>query len=93
MRVLLYSFIAALAILATAYGSRSKLSPVKASDPVDVRLAGEGAYRDGLYLGRLDRQRRAAEHPAWARWNAEEDRKLFVRGYEMGYRSEKTPRL
>ena len=88
MRVLLYSSLAALAILATAYGSRSTLSSVKPPDQVDIRLAGEGAYRDGLYLGRLDRQHRKAEHPAWARWNAAKDRKLFVQGYEVGYRNE-----
>lgn len=88
MKALLYSFLAALVILVTAHGSRSKPSSVKPPGEVDVRLAGEGAYRDGLYLGRLDRQHRKAEHPAWARWSAAKDRELFVQGYEAGYRNE-----
>ena len=48
-------------------------------------FATEGAFRDGLYLGK-----RAADHGepqriAIGRWSAEHDRLLFAAGYRRGY--------
>jgi len=51
----------------------------------EARLATDGAFRDGLYLGKL-----AAKHgqplcPAVGRWSSERDRSLFTAGYRRGY--------
>lgn len=55
--------------------------------PVDLEasFAADGAFRDGLYLGKL-----AAEHgdpirPAIGRWSAYQDRSMFTAGYYRGY--------
>jgi hypothetical protein len=46
----------------------------------------DGAYRDGLYLGRLDAQAGRVSRPAVARWSRETDRDMFRAGYEEGFR-------
>jgi hypothetical protein len=51
-----------------------------------VRFATDGAFRDGLYLGKLAAQSGAASHPAIGRWSREQDRSSFVAGYRQGYR-------
>ena len=48
--------------------------------------AGDGAFRDGMYLGTLDARHRELPHFAVARWSTERDRQSFVRGYKQGYR-------
>lgn len=52
----------------------------------DARLALDGAYRDGLYLGRSAAQRRQPFRPPAGRWGNEADRASFVAGYRRGYR-------
>jgi hypothetical protein len=44
-----------------------------------------GAYRDGLYLGRLTAQRGRPHHVASGRWATADDRALFTAGYDQGY--------
>jgi hypothetical protein len=44
-----------------------------------------GAYRDGMYLGRLAAKDGEAPHIASGRWSADEDRASFSAGYEHGY--------
>src|SRR6202140_1062063 len=38
------------------------------SESFDARLAADGAFRDGLYLGKLDRPAKNPMHPAVGRW-------------------------
>jgi hypothetical protein len=45
----------------------------------------EGAFRDGLFLARLDVQNGRAPHLATGRWSTSSDRALFVAGYQQGY--------
>lgn len=85
MRFTLYSGIAAFAILASVYGSGPVFRSRSASHPVEIKLAGEAAYRDGLYLGRLDRQNDKAAKAALGRWSTDKDRKLFLKGYTVAY--------
>lgn len=51
----------------------------------EARFAADGAFRDGLYLGRLTAQRGAPMHIACGRWATAADRGLFVAGFQQGY--------
>lgn len=53
---------------------------------VDSSQEINAAYRDGLYLGKLDGQEGRKAKPSVGRWNAEADRVSFTAGYEKGYR-------
>lgn len=53
----------------------------------DVQHASDAAFRDGLFLGKLDASKRAAQHVSLGRWVTEHDRSSFRSGYEAGYRS------
>ena len=48
-------------------------------------LDGNGAFRDGLYLGRLAARQGAPMHIASGRWATAADRNSFVAGFLHGY--------
>ena len=52
---------------------------------VDAQLAADGAFRDGLYLGKLAAERGRPLHPLTGRWSSDKDRASFVAGYRRGY--------
>lgn len=52
----------------------------------EARLDADGAFRDGLYLGRLAAESGQPLHPATARWSTEQDRATFTAGYHRGYK-------
>jgi hypothetical protein len=45
----------------------------------------DGAFRDGLYLGRLAAESSGEPHVAIGRWATLEDRTSFTAGYQRGY--------
>lgn len=45
-----------------------------------------GAFRDGLYLGKLAARNGEQPHIAIARWATDKDRAAFREGYERGFR-------
>lgn len=47
--------------------------------------ASDGAFRDGVYLARLDARLGRAAHLRSGRWNNDRDRASFVAGYEKEY--------
>jgi len=51
----------------------------------NVAQINDGAFRDGLYLGRLAAERGAEPHVAIGRWATLEDRTSFTTGYQRGY--------
>lgn len=55
------------------------------SQTADAQLAADGAFRDGLYLGKLSAERGRPMHPMTGRWSTEKDRASFVAGYRRGY--------
>ena len=69
------------AMLAT--GNRTVASSVNA----EASLAVDGAFRDGLYLGKLAAERGQALRPPIGRWSTDRDRSLFAAGYRCGYQS------
>jgi hypothetical protein len=84
MRLSLYSVVAVLIAFAMAY----KVQPTRRANPLVPSVATmmtEGAYRDGLYLGRLHRKQGLPSHPAVGRWSRQSDRQLFATGYSRGY--------
>jgi hypothetical protein len=51
----------------------------------DARYAADGAFRDGLYLGKLAAEAGQRLRPAIGRWSTEQDRAMFTDGYWRGY--------
>jgi hypothetical protein len=50
-------------------------------------MATDGAYRDGLYLGKLTAQSGLPPVPPTGRWATERDRASFLAGYRRGFNS------
>ena len=51
----------------------------------DAQFASDGAFRDGLYLGKLAAESGRPLHPLTGRWSSEKDRASFAAGYQRGY--------
>ena len=51
----------------------------------ESRLALDGAYRDGLYIGQLAAKTGRRSRPPIGRWSGETDRASFLAGYEHAY--------
>ena len=85
MRLSLYSVLAVLILFGVVYKVRPTAPNWQTSSPV-ARATIEGAYRDGLYLGSLQRKQGLPPHAATGRWRRESDRHLFETGYARGYR-------
>jgi len=64
-----------------AFSNRS----VQAAPTTGAQFATDGAFRDGLYLGKLAAQGGHVQLPAIGRWSTERDRAMFIVGYERGY--------
>jgi hypothetical protein len=58
---------------------------VKPDTTAEARFAADGAFRDGLYLGKLSAENGRAPRPAIGRWSTEHDRSMFMAGYRRGY--------
>ena len=59
---------------------------------VDAEKANVAAYRDGLYLGKLDSERGDDPHVAVGRWSNASHRTAFAEGYSEGYTGGDTAR-
>jgi hypothetical protein len=82
------SYLYALALV-TCVGTTAMLAVsnhnVKSNPGVESGFASDGAFRDGLYLGRLAAESGQAPRPAIGRWSADQDRSMFAAGYRRGY--------
>ena len=69
------------------FGGTAAMLP-NPSQPIqrDVTQASSGAFRDGLYLGKLAAERGSRFHLLSGRWATAGDRELFAAGYQQGYR-------
>lgn len=52
---------------------------------MNVAQVADGAFRDGLYLGKLAGERGVESHAPIGRWARAEDRASFKAGYQRGY--------
>jgi hypothetical protein len=64
-----------------SYTNRSAISAPNSEASFDR----EGAFRDGLYLGKLAAAHGEPRRPAIGRWSDDRDRLLFAAGYRRGY--------
>jgi len=84
-KLLTFALAIAVSLGTTAIVSYSNRSAISAPNS-EASFDREGAFRDGLYLGKL-----AAAHgeprrrPAIGRWSDDRDRLLFAAGYHRGY--------
>jgi hypothetical protein len=69
---------------ATATQTPAGIAQVAPSDQ-NVALATNAAYRDGLFQGRLARERGTKPHIAVGRWSSDDDRAAFSVAYERAY--------
>lgn len=58
---------------------------------IEAQAATDGAFRDGLYLGKLARAANAENRPPIGRWSNASDRASFARGYRQGYDAAGSP--
>jgi hypothetical protein len=58
---------------------------VKQGANAEIRFASDGAFRDGLYLGRLAAEAGRPLRPTIGRWSTDQDRSMFTVGYRRGY--------
>jgi hypothetical protein len=61
--------------------------PASLDTNVNAAQATNAAFRDGLYLGRLEAERGSESHVASGRWARNQDRISFAAGYQQGYNS------
>ena len=71
-----------LSATATVAFSNRKMQSVPSPE---AQYAADGAFRDGLYLGKLAAQSGHVQLPAIGRWSTDEYRAMFIVGYERGY--------
>jgi hypothetical protein len=55
---------------------------------IAAQQAGDGAFRDGLYLGKLARRANSPMNAPIGRWSTEKDRASFLAGYRQGFNEE-----
>jgi hypothetical protein len=82
----LFAYALAIAVLlgtSALLGNSSRVASTEESR--EARLATDGAFRDGIFVGRLSAQWGQPPRPAVGRWSSERDRASFVAGYQRGY--------
>jgi hypothetical protein len=79
-------------IVAVTFGAATVMLTVRAAHPTKIvrgnttqTTDGDGAFRDGVYLGKLDAESGRKPHLSIGRWNTAPDRASFVAGYQQGY--------
>jgi hypothetical protein len=74
-------------VLALGVTATLAISPgnAKPTTPSEALLANDGAFRDGLYLGKLAAEGGQQSRLAIGRWSTEQDRSQFAAGYRRGY--------
>jgi hypothetical protein len=77
--------LACLVSLTTTALLSNRAHSIGPSSRAERELAADGAFRDGLYLGRLAAQGGKAFRPPIGRWSNEKDRASFTAGYRRGY--------
>jgi hypothetical protein len=86
MKPLHYVLVIATAIAAIAASGRGPATQVSPSQISSVAAhATDGAFRDGMFIGQMDRSRALPPHVASGRWTTPADRQSFSQGYEQGY--------
>ncbi len=85
-RASLYASIAVVVLGAPTALLTTRAARVSQFETNNDAQAMDAAFRDGLYLGKLDAQQGRKQHLSIGRWNTAKDRASFVAGYQQGYR-------
>ena len=80
-----FTYAAIVIVLGATAMLASSSRNVTASAGVEARFAADGAFRDGLYLGKLAAEGGRPSRPATGRWSNDQDRSRFTAGYRRGY--------
>jgi len=84
MKSLCFAVLIAFSIVVAAISS-GQSTAVQPSAAANAQRVADGAYRDGLFVGKLHRRLGRQEHIIWGRWNSGQDRQSFTEGYSAGY--------
>jgi hypothetical protein len=82
-KILTFALALAVSLGTTAVLANSR--PAARQRQRDEQRATDGAFRDGLYVGRLAAESRRPLSPQIGRWSSDRDRSSFVAGYRRGY--------
>ena len=82
MKKITLGALALLVMTASAFTLRNG----SAAQGTTPNMASNGAFRDGLYLGKLTGENGDQYRIAMGRWSKAEDRKSFAAGYGQGYK-------
>ena len=78
-------YVLVIALSAGSAATVQKVMRTKADSKLSASMHTNGAFRDGLYLGKLAARNGEQPHVAIARWATDEDRSAFREGYERGF--------
>jgi len=78
-------YVLVIALSAGSAATVQKVRRTKANPDIPPSVDANGAFRDGLYLGKLAARKGEQPHVAIARWARDEDRAAFREGYERGF--------
>jgi hypothetical protein len=82
----IFTFTLAFAVcLGTAAVLANRRHAAASAQSVEAQRATDGAFRDGLYVGRLAAEQGRPLRPQIGRWSNDRDRASFVAGYRRGY--------
>jgi hypothetical protein len=84
-KISIYGLVVAACLGTTAMLASGSNERVSSSAGADAHLAADGAYRDGLHLGKLAAEAGQPLRPAIGRWSTEQDRAMFAEGCRRGY--------
>jgi hypothetical protein len=79
-----YAFVIVICLGTTALLATSGRT-IRPSEGSEAQFAVDGAFRDGLYLGRLAAERGELMRPSVGRWSTAQNRSMFSVGYRRGY--------
>jgi hypothetical protein len=84
-RVFSYVMTAILSVGLTLVGEGAMRAPKTRTE--NVTPLTDGAFRDGLYMARLDIENHREPHISIGRWSSDKDRASYVAGYRQAYAS------
>ena len=83
-KIFTLALVVAVAYATTAMFANNRLA-VPQHPSADAPMANDGAFRDGIYVGRLAAEAGRPKQPQIGRWSSAADRASFVSGYQRGY--------
>lgn len=80
----MHRFLTALLATGLAFTGAIAIGYHKPGRSLEAEMATDGAFRDGLFVGRWDAERGRSGPAPIGRWSREQDRESFAAGYRRG---------